>query len=41
VLRRATDGSQARMPFNYKQVIKGTHSEQNVKLEARDTVVVP
>jgi polysaccharide biosynthesis/export protein len=41
VLRRAADGSQARMPFNYKQVIKGTHSEQNVKLEARDTVVVP
>jgi polysaccharide biosynthesis/export protein len=41
VLRRAADGSQARMPFNYKQVIKGMHSEQNVNLEARDTVVVP
>ena len=27
--------------FNYKEVIKGTNPEQNVKLMSGDTVVVP
>ena len=41
VLRANPNGSQVRMPFNYKKVIKGRHSEQNVELQAHDTVVVP
>ena len=41
VLRQSPDGSQTRIPFNYKDVIKGKNSDQNVKLEPRDTVVVP
>ena len=41
VLRRNADGTAKRMPFNYKDVIKGHHSEQNVALEAFDTIVVP
>jgi polysaccharide export outer membrane protein len=30
-----------RLPFNYKDVIQGKHPEQNVVLQAGDTVVVP
>ena len=41
VLRQNPDGSQKRMSFNYKDVVKGKHPEQNVKLQARDTIVVP
>ena len=41
VLRQNADGSQIRIPFNYKEVIKGKNPEQNLKLQARDTVVVP
>jgi polysaccharide export outer membrane protein len=41
VLRQKDDGSQMRLPFNYKDVIKGTHPAQNVRLQARDTVVIP
>jgi polysaccharide biosynthesis/export protein len=41
VLRNRPDGSQARLRFNYKEVIKGQHLEQNIKLEPHDTVVVP
>jgi len=41
VLRQNPDGGQSRLPFNYKEVIKGKDSAQNVKLQARDTVVVP
>jgi polysaccharide export outer membrane protein len=41
VLRQNSDGSQARLAFNYKDVAKGRNPEQNVKLEPRDTVVVP
>lgn len=41
VLRQNPDGTQARLPFNYKEVIKGVKPSQNVKLQARDTVVVP
>jgi polysaccharide export outer membrane protein len=41
VLRRNPDGTESRLPFNYKDVIKGKHTEQNVRLEPRDTVVVP
>ena len=41
ILRQTSDGKQVRLPFNYKDVIKGKNTEQNVRLEARDTVVVP
>ncbi len=41
VLRQNSDGTQARLPFNYKDVVKGKNPEQNVKLQARDTIVVP
>jgi polysaccharide export outer membrane protein len=41
VLRGNPDGSQKRLPFNYKKVIKGRHSEENIALQAHDTVVVP
>ncbi len=41
VLRASADGTQKRIPFNYNEVIKGTNPEQNVKLLAGDTLVVP
>jgi polysaccharide export outer membrane protein len=41
VLRANSDGTQKRIPFNYQEVIKGTKPEQNVKLQAGDTLVVP
>jgi polysaccharide biosynthesis/export protein len=41
VLRANADGSETRIPFNYKQVVKGQNPAQNVKLEPRDTIVVP
>jgi len=41
VLRQNSDGSQTRMPFNYKDVVKGKNPEQNIKLQPRDTIVVP
>src|SRR5215831_8882038 len=34
VLRTSPDGAQTRLPFNYKEVIKGTNPEQNIKLQA-------
>ena len=41
VLRFNADGSRARVPFNYKQVIKGDALKTDVQLQPRDTVVVP
>jgi len=41
VLRQAPDGTQKRIPFNYKDVIKGKNADQNIRLQAGDTVVVP
>jgi polysaccharide export outer membrane protein len=41
ILRPNAQGGQSRLAFNYKQVIKGNHSEQNVRLEPRDTIIVP
>lgn len=41
ILRSNPAGGQSRMTFNYKDVIKGKHPEQNIKLEPRDTIVVP
>jgi polysaccharide biosynthesis/export protein len=41
VLRRSADGNQARLPFNYKDVVKGHKSTQNIALQSNDTIVVP
>jgi len=41
VLRQNPDGSQTRIPFNYKQVVKGQNPAQNIRLQPRDTIVVP
>jgi polysaccharide export outer membrane protein len=41
VLRTAADGKQVRLPFNYKNVVKGQNANQNIQLEPRDTLVVP
>jgi len=38
---RNEGGKQVKYPFNYKDVIKGNHSEQNIELRSGDTVVVP
>jgi polysaccharide biosynthesis/export protein len=41
VLRTAPDGTQQKLTFNYKDVIKGKNAEQNIRLQAGDTVVIP
>jgi polysaccharide biosynthesis/export protein len=41
ILRQNPDGRQSRLLFNYKDVIKGKNSAQNIKLQPRDTIVVP
>jgi polysaccharide biosynthesis/export protein len=41
ILRSTPGGGQTRLAFNYKDVIKGKHLEQNMKLQPGDTVIVP
>ena len=41
VLRQNADGTQARIPFNYKEVLKGENPAQNIRLQPHDTIVVP
>jgi polysaccharide biosynthesis/export protein len=38
---RMENGKQVKLPFNYREVIKGNHPEQNIFLKPGDTVVVP
>jgi polysaccharide export outer membrane protein len=38
---RVEDGKQVKHPFNYKEVIKGDHPEQNILLQNGDVIVVP
>jgi polysaccharide export outer membrane protein len=38
---RMENGAQVKLPFNYRQVVKGRHPEQNILLKPSDTVVVP
>jgi polysaccharide export outer membrane protein len=40
-LLRTENGQQVKLPFNYKEVVKGRHPEQNITLQPGDTVVVP
>jgi polysaccharide export outer membrane protein len=38
---RQENGKQVKYPFNYKEVLAGKNSEQNIILKAGDTIVVP
>jgi polysaccharide export outer membrane protein len=40
-LLRTVDGRQTKLGFNYKEVVKGIHPEENIKLQPGDTIVVP
>jgi len=41
ILRQNPDGGESRIPFNYKDVIKGKKTVQNIRLQPHDTIVVP
>lgn len=41
VLRQNWNGAESRLPFNYKDVIKGKDTAQNIRLQPRDTIVIP
>jgi len=41
ILRKDSNGGARRIPFNYKDVIKGSHPEENIQLRPDDTIVVP
>jgi polysaccharide export outer membrane protein len=38
---RNENGSQTKVPFNYKEVIKGQNMQENIELKPGDTIVVP
>lgn len=38
---RTSNGKQQKLPFNYKQVVKGEDMAQNIVLKPGDTIVVP
>lgn len=38
---RSEGGKQVKHPFNYKDVVKGLHPEDNIALQPGDTIVVP
>jgi polysaccharide biosynthesis/export protein len=38
---RVQNGAPIKIPFNYKQAIRGKNAEQNIELEPGDTIVVP
>jgi len=40
-LLRTENGRQVKLPFNYKEVVKGRNPEQNIRLQPGDTLVVP
>jgi polysaccharide export outer membrane protein len=41
ILRAGPNGTQLKIKFNYKQVIKGQKMAQNIMVEPRDTIVIP
>jgi polysaccharide biosynthesis/export protein len=41
VLRKNPGGGESRLPFNYKEVIKGNNMAQNIRVQPGDTIVVP
>jgi polysaccharide export outer membrane protein len=40
-IRRTENGKLVRIPFNYKEVIKGVRPEQDILLQPNDTIFVP
>lgn len=40
-LLRTENGRQQKIPFNYKEVVKGNRPEENIELKPGDTLVVP
>ena len=40
-LLRTANGKPEKLPFNYKEVVKGNHPEENIELKPGDTLVVP
>ncbi len=40
-VRRTQNGQLVRLSFNYKEVIKGVHPEQDIMLQPNDTILVP
>jgi polysaccharide biosynthesis/export protein len=40
-LLRVGNGHQQKIPFNYKDVVKGKHPDENIRLQPGDTIVVP
>lgn len=40
-LLRTINGQQQKIPFNYKEVVKGRRPEENIELRPGDTLVVP
>ena len=38
---RTENGKQVRYPYNYKEVIRGTRMDQNIRLLPGDTIVIP
>jgi polysaccharide biosynthesis/export protein len=41
ILRENPDSTQSHLDFNYKDVIKGKNLAQNVRIQPRDTIVIP
>jgi polysaccharide export outer membrane protein len=41
VLRKSENGTEQRLKFNYKEVIKGKKMAQNITLQPHDTLVIP
>lgn len=41
ILRPNPHGGRTRIAFNYKDVLKGKHPEENILVQAGDTIVVP
>ena len=41
ILRRHKDGTTTKIPVNYPELLKGTVSDKNFEIQARDTIVVP
>jgi polysaccharide biosynthesis/export protein len=41
VLRRSSTGGSVKLPFNYKRVAQGQNIQDDIELQAGDTVIVP
>ncbi len=41
VLRQNAGGGESKLSFNYAEVIKGKNTAQNIRLQPRDTIVIP